>query len=105
MRPAHAFTFRTISRIASLGIVAAFLWACASPAQTLNPTAQATGSPSPATSVLGATASASTKPGVTVSIVAAGDIACDPAHNVGTPKDCDQAATAAEIGQLNPTAS
>jgi hypothetical protein len=36
--------------------------------------------------------------------VAAGDIACDPAHNVGTPKDCDQAATANEIGQLNPTA-
>lgn len=44
------------------------------------------------------------RPGVTASIVAAGDIACDPAHNVGTPQDCDQAATAAEIGQLHPTA-
>ena len=42
--------------------------------------------------------------GATVTIVAAGDIACDPAHNVGTPKDCDQAATADLIGQLNPTA-
>jgi hypothetical protein len=41
---------------------------------------------------------------VTVSIVAAGDIACDPAQNVGTPQDCDQAATANQIGQLNPTA-
>ena len=41
---------------------------------------------------------------VTVTIVAAGDIACDPAHNVGAPADCDQAATAAQIGQLHPTA-
>ena len=40
----------------------------------------------------------------TVTIVAAGDIACDPTQNVGQPKDCDQAATAAEIGQLRPTA-
>jgi hypothetical protein len=44
------------------------------------------------------------RPGVTVTIVAAGDIACDPASNVGAPQDCDQAATANEIGQLNPTA-
>jgi hypothetical protein len=41
---------------------------------------------------------------VTVTIVAAGDIACDPAHNVGQPTDCDQAATAALIGALHPTA-
>jgi hypothetical protein len=41
---------------------------------------------------------------VTVTIAAAGDIACDPAHNVGTPQDCDQVATAALIGQLRPTA-
>ncbi len=41
---------------------------------------------------------------MTVTIVAAGDIACDPATNVGQPTDCDQAATAAEIGQLRPTA-
>jgi hypothetical protein len=40
----------------------------------------------------------------TVTIVAAGDIACDPAHNVGQPTDCDQAATANLIGQLHPTA-
>jgi hypothetical protein len=41
---------------------------------------------------------------VTVSIVAAGDIACDPAHNVGMPTDCDQAATAAMIGRFRPNA-
>jgi len=41
---------------------------------------------------------------ITVSIVAAGDIACDPASNVGAPQDCDQAATAALIGQLRPNA-
>jgi acid phosphatase type 7 len=40
----------------------------------------------------------------TVSIVAAGDIACDPSKNVGQPQDCDQAATADMIGQLHPTA-
>jgi hypothetical protein len=39
-----------------------------------------------------------------VTIVAAGDIACDPAQNVGQPTDCDQAATADLIGQLHPTA-
>lgn len=39
-----------------------------------------------------------------MTIVAAGDIACDPAHNVGTPTDCDQAATANLIGQLHPSA-
>jgi len=41
---------------------------------------------------------------VTVTIVAAGDIACDPAQNKGAPANCDQAATAAQIGQLHPTA-
>jgi acid phosphatase type 7 len=40
----------------------------------------------------------------TVTIVAAGDIACDPATNIKQPADCDQAATADEIGQLAPTA-
>jgi hypothetical protein len=40
----------------------------------------------------------------TVTIVAAGDIACDPATNIKQPADCDQAATANEIGQLAPTA-
>jgi hypothetical protein len=39
-----------------------------------------------------------------VTLVAAGDIACDPAHNISQPHDCDQAATADEIGRLNPTA-
>ena len=41
---------------------------------------------------------------MTVTIVAAGDIACDPATNTNQPKDCDQAATADQIGQLAPTA-
>lgn len=45
----------------------------------------------------------SPRQGVTVTVVAAGDIACDPAHNVGAPTDCDQAATANLIGQLHPT--
>ena len=40
----------------------------------------------------------------TVTIVAAGDIACDPAHNLNQPHDCDQAATASLIGQLAPAA-
>jgi hypothetical protein len=42
--------------------------------------------------------------GKTVTIAAAGDIACDPASNVGAPQDCDQAATANLIGSLRPTA-
>ena len=131
MNTATSARIRKITaRIAMMGILAAVLWACASPTQSANPTAQPTGSPTagsptPGSSILGATASPkprssgapatpgptflgpvgpSSKPGVTVTIVAAGDIACDPAHNVGTPKDCDQAATANEIGQLNPTA-
>ncbi|MGZ6266403.1 MAG: metallophosphoesterase family protein [Candidatus Limnocylindrales bacterium] len=36
--------------------------------------------------------------------MAAGDIACDPATNIKQPADCDQAATANQIGQLAPTA-
>jgi hypothetical protein len=44
------------------------------------------------------------RPPTTVTIVAAGDIACDPASNVGMPKYCDQAATANLIGQLGPNA-
>jgi hypothetical protein len=39
-----------------------------------------------------------------VTIAAAGDIACDPAQNVGTPQDCDQQATANLIGAIGPTA-
>ncbi len=42
--------------------------------------------------------------GGTVTIAAAGDIACDPASNTGAPANCDQAATANLIGQLDPTA-
>ncbi len=38
-----------------------------------------------------------------VAVVAAGDIACDPATNGGTPQRCDQGGTAALIGQLHPT--
>jgi hypothetical protein len=44
------------------------------------------------------------RPGVNVSIVAAGDIACAPTQNVGAPTDCDQAGTAALIGRLRPRA-
>ena len=43
-------------------------------------------------------------PRTTVTIVAGGDIACDPAHNLGQPQDCDQAATADLIGAIGPTA-
>jgi hypothetical protein len=43
-------------------------------------------------------------PARTVTIAAAGDIACDPAFNTGQPKDCDQMATAALLGRLHPTA-
>jgi acid phosphatase type 7 len=42
--------------------------------------------------------------GPVVTIAAAGDIACDPSANVAAPIDCDQAATANLLGQLNPTA-
>ena len=98
------YSFRTAGRIAIVGVLVALLWGCASPAAT--PTASLSPTSSPTSSTAGATASPSSsgKAAVTVTIVAAGDIACDPAHNVGTPKDCDQAATADEIGQLNPTA-
>jgi hypothetical protein len=40
----------------------------------------------------------------TVTIAAAGDIACDPLFNRGAPVDCDQAATANLIGSLHPNA-
>ena len=43
-------------------------------------------------------------PARTVTIAAAGDIACDPAFNKNAPQDCDQMATAALLGQLHPTA-
>ncbi len=126
---------RNAAAIASLGMVAAFVWACSNGGPTPSPTASSTATESPAASVLAATlepsassagsvgpspsASASASPagsaagsgsvvgvvrgrqaaptvpagppaprtGVNVSIVAAGDIACDPAHNVGTPQD------------------
>ncbi len=126
MSAANSQTRRIGAWIASVGILVALLWACASPTAKLNPTAQPTVSPSPVSSILEAIASpkprsstapatagptflgpvalSSPRPGVTVTIVAAGDIACDPAHNTGAPQNCDQAATANEIGQLAPTA-
>lgn len=122
----YSHTRRIGAWIASVGILVALLWACASPTAKLNPTAQPTVSPSPVSSILEAIASpkprsstapatpgptflgpvapSSPRPGVIVTIVAAGDIACDPAHNTGAPQNCDQAATANEIGQLAPTA-
>ncbi len=99
------------------------------PTSTLTPTA--TASPTPLSSVLGATATPSRTPRaifslppgqpqpgfiettgaagpnrepVTVTIAAAGDIACDPGQNHGAPADCDQAATANLLGSLHPTA-
>jgi hypothetical protein len=121
-------TRRIGSTTTGLLVLISVLWACAgvttSPSQTAQPaTAQSAAVPT-ATSAL--TASTPAKPsgpaptpnptffgppglatppqGGTVTIVAAGDIACDPLHNVGAPKTCDQAATANQIGQLNPTA-
>jgi acid phosphatase type 7 len=130
---------RTVAGFAAMGLLAALLWACASPSPTALPSSP-TAAPSPGDTVLGAvgypTASGSPsptlqtsgptssptarsaaagggavkhaitapRPGVNVSIVAAGDIACDPAQNKGTPQDCDQAATADLIGQIHPTA-
>jgi hypothetical protein len=97
--------------------IASVLGATATPAQataaptdtpydpTAGPTGTATPSPAAAANALpSGPASIPASPKATVSIVAAGDIACDPSHNTGTPQDCDQAATADLIGQLHPTA-
>lgn len=56
--------------------------------------------PFAATAALVAAAPASA---ATVTIVAAGDIACAPAANAPSPTSCQQAATAQAIEQLNPT--
>jgi hypothetical protein len=61
------------------------------------------GEPQPGFIDTSGAAEASSQP-VTVTIAAAGDIACDPAQNVGAPADCDQAATANLLGRLHPTA-
>jgi acid phosphatase type 7 len=103
------------------------------PAPTPNPTDTPTPSvsASPSATVLAATATATPEPSglftvpadatqptfietrgaaagttepVTVTIAAAGDIACDPKQNVNQPRDCDQAATADLLGELRPTA-
>jgi acid phosphatase type 7 len=121
-------------RLAALVAVALVAWACgdsgptpspsprASVSPTPSPTATPTPTPTPTDAVLSATQSfgpnavaslppASTPaprlpalPPRTVTIAAAGDIACDPAHNTKQPQDCDQMATAALLGALNPTA-
>jgi hypothetical protein len=130
---AYAPIRRTSARIGLAGVLVVFLCACSSTAPSLNPTTQP-GSPSPMSAILGVTASpaavsptdpASTgptgsgptpgptffgpsqipsSPSAVVTIVAAGDIACDPASKIAPPQDCDQAATANLIGQLDPTA-
>ncbi len=90
----------TLPRVTALPPVAARVPGPGSSTQPTQPPARGTApasAPSPFGPVLA-------RPGLTVTIAAAGDIACDPAHNVGTPMDCDQAATANLIGQLNPTA-
>ena len=117
----HLRSGRTIAEIGLVGFLVAFLGACVG-VTTMPASTAPGGSPSPSAAVLGATAtpsapaSASPSPGDSgptglpsatlgvVTIVAAGDIACDPAHNVGAPQNCDQAATANLIGRLNPTA-
>jgi hypothetical protein len=72
------------------------------------PSSASTGSPagSAAASASGVASAPTILPGpnVTVTVVAAGDIACDPSANVGAPANCDQAATAALIGALHPNA-
>jgi len=120
-----------LARVAAVSLVAIVVWACgnstpslspspestvlaatATPAATDSATPSATDTPFPSDTPIGPTpGSTLSQPPprpparrVTVSIVTAGDIACDPAHNVGTPQDCDQAATAALIGKLRPTA-
>ena len=127
-------TGRRPTRLALLATAAIFLAACGSsgPAGTApvtSPSSFDTGlaSPSASQDVLSETASheptptasptdtpetetptpTATRPPLsqrTVTIAAAGDIACDPSANTGAPNDCDQAATAALIGQLHPTA-
>ncbi len=69
------------------------------PTQTLAPTPTQTPTP---TAVPSPTASPTRS--VTVTIAAAGDIACDPSANVGAPQRCDQAATADLVAGLHPTA-
>ncbi len=128
----HKSLRRVDTRLVIVVAVAAFVASCTSAAPTPPPTPVATPNPTPFASVIAATASPTAAPtavhwaptpgssvppsptymgqvgpsgqGVAVTIVAAGDIACDPAKNVGQPADCDQAATANLIGQLNPTA-
>jgi hypothetical protein len=84
-------------------------------ATATSPSSGGTATPVPTDLILGATATPAPTTGAqptaapplnqrTVTIVAAGDIACDPATNTGQPATCDQEATAALIGQLNPTA-
>ena len=114
-----AQTRRPSGKIAAAAILIAVVSACSSVTVTAESAASPNGgagpsvsapismsSPAPSTAPVATSTGAvpSPQPNVTVSIVAAGDIACDPAQNKGAPKDCDQAATANEIGQLNPTA-
>ena len=111
-------TRRPGGRIAVAATLLLLVAACSSATVTSGPTAPPSGgtgtSTSAPTAMSSPTASATagaTSPGAVpkpgqgdVTIVAAGDIACDPASNVGAPQACDQAATANEIGRLAPTA-
>ena len=74
------------------------------PFPTFQPTLAPTPTPAPTPSPSPSPLPTPTPTGKTVTIAAAGDIACDPASNVGAPQDCDQAATADLIGSLRPTA-
>ncbi len=80
------------------------------PAATATPATAEIGSGTPATEApatatpVGATSATAPPEAADVVIAAAGDIACDPSANSGSPAKCDQAATAQQIISLNPTA-
>ncbi|HEX8939309.1 MAG TPA: DNRLRE domain-containing protein [Candidatus Limnocylindrales bacterium] len=83
----------------------------ASPAPSAAPTASPVPTPTPTiapTPTAAPTVTPAPTPTATVAgdpvVVAAGDIACDPASNTGAPATCDQAATAQQMVDLHPTA-
>ncbi len=108
----HRRSSANLGRFAALSLVALAVWACGSnsiptsaPSATPGQSVQAaTGSPVTGNPFGPTGLNAAMPTSGTVTIVAAGDIACDPNANKNAPRDCDQAATAALIGQLQPTA-
>lgn len=72
------------------------------PSATTSPSPVPTPSPTPPPPT--PTPTATPIAGADPVIAAAGDIACDPTANSGAPGNCDQAATAQQVINLNPTA-